>query len=691
MTTSVSLKPPYGTFAVLIICTLISISGFGQRFIHPGISQRAEDLTYMKKQVQKGEQPWKGAFERLKEKTDLKFEIKAHTHVLRGPYGKPNIGGNDLSNGANMAYNCALMWFITGDKAYAAKAIEIINAWSPVIWDLDYNDAKLLAAWTGHVWCNAAEILRYTDSGWQKGDIDRFSNMLMTVYYPLLRYYYPQANGNWDGAIIHSIMAIGIFTDNRPMFSNAVNHFLHGPVNGSIFKYIFPSGQCQESTRDQAHVQLGLGEFAGAAHIAFSQGTDLFSIGGNRLALGYEYTAQFLLGEKPQCYGPISERAKGIRDDYEFVYQHYESQGVSMPFTKRALDSARVKASVSVLTAARAPGAKIRSKLVQLAVSTIGYPAGARSEPSVKVPVGAVWVDPGESLQDALNAIAGGNRTVIARRGVHKLPTTLKIPNGVTLAGEGLETVLFLDPSSGVRDAIVNASADMHDVSIRDLVVEGALKTEIPSDPNSVRSFRSTASRGGIMFLGLTQGQMKNISLSHVTVRNCTYNGVFISGASNLKIVGCDFTENGSSVVPGPKLQHNLLVTRSANIEVVDSRMDTSPHGSGIALGHCQDVSVVNCELARNANHGLLVTESSAVNIEGNLIEGNDLSGVMAEFLYKGSENVLVQSNIIQYNAGYGVEAYSGKNIKTLNNIYKGNGSNTGQEKLSSEKYLIMN
>ena len=137
-----------------------------------------------------------------------------------------------------MAYNNALAWYITNDKTYATKAIEILNAWSPVLWDFDYNDAKLLAAWTGHVLCNAAEILRYTSAGWQQKDIDRFTNMLMTVYYPLLRYYYPQANGNWDGAIIHSILAIGIFTDNRKMFANAVDHFLHAPVNGSLFKYI---------------------------------------------------------------------------------------------------------------------------------------------------------------------------------------------------------------------------------------------------------------------------------------------------------------------------------------------------------------------------------------------------------------------------------------------------------------------
>ncbi|HZE85892.1 MAG TPA: alginate lyase family protein, partial [Puia sp.] len=316
---------------IRIIVLLFALSGMAgafpvkliaQPFIHPGIDQRATDLAYMKKMVLAGEQPWKGAFDRLKAAADTNFVIKAHTHVLRGPYGKPNIGGDDLSRGANMAYNYALAWYITHNKIYADKAIAILNAWATTIWDLDYNDAKLLAAWTGHLLCNAAEILRYTHAGWPPKDIAAFSNMLMTVYYPLMRPYYPQANGNWDGAIIHSLIAMAVFTNNRPLFDNAVDHFKHAPVNGSIFKYIYPSGQCQESPRDQGHVQLGIGEFAGAAQVAYTQGTDLFSIAGNRIALGFEYTARFLLGETPYCYCTISERAKLLRDDYEYVYRH---------------------------------------------------------------------------------------------------------------------------------------------------------------------------------------------------------------------------------------------------------------------------------------------------------------------------------------------------------------------------------
>ena len=152
--------------AGIVVCSSAKIKA--QSFIHPGIAQTSKDLAFMKKMVLAGKQPWKDAFNRLKAATDTDFAVKAHTHVLRGPYGKPNIGGDDLSKDANMAYNYALMWYITNDKKYATSAINILNVWSSVLWDFDYNDAKLLAAWTGHLLCNAAEILRYTKSGWSQ-------------------------------------------------------------------------------------------------------------------------------------------------------------------------------------------------------------------------------------------------------------------------------------------------------------------------------------------------------------------------------------------------------------------------------------------------------------------------------------------------------------------------------------------
>jgi len=670
----------------ILILVSTATSALAQKFVHPGINQTSADLQYMKKQVLKGVQPWKDAFERLKAATPLNFVVKPYAHVIRGPYGDPNIGGDDLSKGANLAYNCALMWYITDNKDYANKAIEIINAWSPVLWDFDYNDAKLLAGWTGHLFCNAAEILRYTNSGWQQKDIDAFTNMLTTVYYPLMRYYFPQANGNWDGAIIHSIMAIAIFTDNREMFNNALNHFLYSPVNGSIFKYIYPSGQCQESIRDQGHVQLGLGEFAGAARVAYTQGIDLFSIGNNRIALGYEYTAKFILNEKPQVYGVISELKKEIRDDYEYVYRHYTSKGIAMPFSKIAADSIRPHTTQSVLTAFRAPEKSIQENLIDLKVSKIGYPAGAFVKATAEAPSGSIIVKVGESLQKALDKAAGTERWVIAAAGIHTLPTTLKVPSGVTLAGEGLSTIIFLDPASGKRDAIINATTDLHDVTIRDLIIEGSVNTE--QVQNHQRSFNNVGRRGGIVFLADKDGQMKNINLINLTVQNCVYNGIFISGASQINIVSCDLSENGANMVPGPRLLHNLLLTHCEEINVKDCRLDTSPQGSGIALDHSKNVQIINCEIARNGYYGVLVAESKNISLKGNLIEGNDRSGIMLEFLSKGSEDITIQSNLIHFNNGEGVESYSAKNIKLLNNTFEGN--RNSEQKISDSQTILM-
>jgi parallel beta-helix repeat protein len=444
--------------------------------------------------------------------------------------------------------------------------------------------------------------------------------------------------------------------------------------------------------RDQGHVQLGLGEFAGAAKVAYTQGVDLFSIADNRIALGYEYTAQFLLGKTPHCYGKISDRAKNFRDDYEYVYRHYTAMGIDMPYTKQAADSIRPKASRSVLTAFRAPLGKEIKKQQSLLPSPIAYPAGAMEIAITKSSGNVIQVNPGQSIQEALDKAASQKGWVLATAGLHKLPTTLKIPSGVTLSGEGLSTVLFLDPSSGVRDAIVNASDDMHDITLCDLVVEGANDTDPGTDPNSRRSYRSGGNRGGIIFLGQYEGQMQNITLKNVTVRNCTYNGVFISGAKNLNIQCCDFNENGASVVPGPRLQHNLLLTHCSNISIKDSRMDTSPHGCGIAFTNCADASVTNCELARNAWLGLLVTESKNISISGNLVEANDRSGIMILYLYNGSENITVAKNLIHFNSICGVESYAAKNIKISENRYAGNGlDQKSNEKISSEKTIIMN
>lgn len=207
-------------------------------FVHPGIDQSQNDLNYMKHLVLSGNPEYVKAFELLKNEVKLDSKIKTYSHIISGPYAKPDIGGKELSESSSIAYKCALLWFITGDDAYAEKAINIIEEWSDVLRSFNENNAKLLVALTGYQFCNAAEILRYNYSGWSQKHTDSMSKLMMSVYYPTICYYFSEANGNWDGAIMHTLMAIAVFMDNKQLFDSVIDHYLHGKCNGSLVKLI---------------------------------------------------------------------------------------------------------------------------------------------------------------------------------------------------------------------------------------------------------------------------------------------------------------------------------------------------------------------------------------------------------------------------------------------------------------------
>jgi len=693
-------KKPHRRIAIVAILFLSAhISCYAGKFVHPGIFMTQADMQYMKQKVLAAEQPWKDAYERLLKSVPAKDNIKAVTYVMQGPYSIPDIGGGVLLNDAKLAYNYALLWYITEEQEYADRAIKILNEWAVKLWGFDYNNAKLLGGITGSQFCNAAEILRYTNSGWKQEDVNRFSQMLMTVYYPLVRNYFSEANGNWDGSMINTILSIAVFTDNRQMFDNAIDHFLHASLNGSLFKYVYPSGQCQESTRDQGHVQMGLGLFAGAARVAYSQGVDLFSIANNRLGLGFEYTAQFLLGKTPHCYGVISSVAKRITDNYEYVYRHYSAMGVDVPFIKQAADSARLNSTINVLTAFRAPGTILKGKFKTLLPSPIAYMAGALQDGGKLTNLNnAIEVKPGESIQAAIDKASQGNKQVVLTSGIYKLKNTLKIPSGITIIGEGVSTILCLD-SINVRDIMINDDDNLHDVTISNIVIDGSENVNAVVsphnkkhvDPNMYRSYRSTINRCGIVMRGVDTKPLKNLTFKNITVRNCTNSGVIISGAEQVDFEKCNFDENGARAVPGQKLQHNLQLSHCSTVVVKDCRLTTSPYGSGVHISESNNITIASCEIARNGLYGIHIAESSNIQISDNLIEGNDRSGVLSEFLYKGANNINITNNIIHYNAGYGVESYAASSVILKNNQYAGNGTDLkSNEKISKKPYILM-
>ncbi len=165
---------------------------------------------------------------------------------------------------------------------------EILDDWSGNLETISNHDARLLVGMEGYDHCNAAELLKHTWDGRPAERQARFAKMLREIFYPIIKDFHPSANGNWDAAMIQTMMAMGVDLDDRTMFDRAKDYYLNGEGNGAVRNYFKASGHCQESGRDQAHTQMGLDFLACAAEIAWNQGVDLYGAFDNRLLKGFE-------------------------------------------------------------------------------------------------------------------------------------------------------------------------------------------------------------------------------------------------------------------------------------------------------------------------------------------------------------------------------------------------------------------
>jgi hypothetical protein len=635
-----------------------SAQGTRRPIVHPGILQTRADLEFMKAKIQAGAEPWKSAWNVWLAGAvgSLDFKPQPVAHVVRGAYDAGDSGGQALQQSASAAENHALQWYVTGDEAHARKTIEIFDAWSGMLADFFENDAMLLAGWTGGQFCNAAEILRATYPAWSRSSEQQFKRMLLTVYVPLLRMFYPEANGNWDAAIMYTLLAIGVFCEDHNLMESVYRHFRTGPVNSGITHYVYPSGQCEESCRDQGHTQLGLAYFANTCVVAWNQGVDLFAEADNRLALGFEYTARYMLGEDVPCYGKISEQTRGrFSDTYQVILQHYRyDKHMAMPYTEKA--AAKVVRAHSPATMFRGDDGKTPVNLKPAPEpSKIAANAGAQGLPANAVIADAITIAPSQSIQEALDKLkANGGGTIALAAGLHVLPATLKLPSGITIAGTGIDCELFLDPAKGKGEAaIVNAEPDIHDVVLRDFVIEGGDAPAASRDPNTDVGKRRLAHgpiRAGIVFQSDGRTTLRNLKFEHITVRNCTSSAVEFFGAEQIDIIGCDFSGSGGMVPPGPEKNHNLKMNHVARVTVSGSRFADSMWGNGIAVIFGRDVTIRDCEIARNALDGVMIAESRQVTVEACLAEGNGGAGVAQETWMEPNQGVAARNNILRNN-----------------------------------------
>ncbi|MFG2498154.1 alginate lyase family protein [Streptomyces sp. NPDC048441] len=299
----------------------------GQAFEHPGVLVSKGQLARVRAHVAAREQPWLKAFEQMRgsKYAALDYQAKPYAVVECPPDTRPGHGCVEEREDAIAAYTQALLWNITGDRAHAKKAVQIMDAWSGVITKHTEANAGLQTAWAASSWARAAEAVRYTYDGWSDGELLRFERMLRTAYLPQVLNGSADFNGNWDLVMADATMGMAVFLDDHEDFEKAVTHFRtrvpayfylksDGPLpvspKGSgintaaeLQKYwfgqkTFADGLSQESCRNFKHASYSLAATAHIAETAWHQGVDLYGEVKDRLRAAFEFHSKYQLGAR---------------------------------------------------------------------------------------------------------------------------------------------------------------------------------------------------------------------------------------------------------------------------------------------------------------------------------------------------------------------------------------------------------
>ena len=337
-------------------------AGENRPFVHPGLLHNDEDFRRMAAAVHAGQDPWTSGWNKLtaNNHAQVAYRPRPVAIVVRGHSVEPENYGQ-LFNDIAAAYACAVRWRISGDRAYAVKAVEILNAWSATLTEIHGSSDRFLATGIyGYEIANAAEIMRTFD-GWKPEDFHRFQQMMLRVFYPMNKDFLARHNGtavdhywaNWDLCNMASAMAIGVLCDDRSIYNEAVEYFKTGAGNGSlknVVVYVHPGGlgQWQEAGRDQGHTTMGIGLMGALCEMAWKQGDDLYGYDDNCFLAGCEYVAKYNLGEDvpfqavvidKKQYTAVNSSARGnIRPVWALVYNHYvKRKGLPAPYTTKMM------------------------------------------------------------------------------------------------------------------------------------------------------------------------------------------------------------------------------------------------------------------------------------------------------------------------------------------------------------------
>ncbi|WP_409240260.1 alginate lyase family protein [Streptomyces sp. PA5.6] len=334
-------------------------------FTHPGVLVGKEQLERARDRVRGREQPWFAAYEQMRHSKYAADDYTARPYAVVEcpPDTRPGRGCVEEREDALAAYTHALLWNVTGERAHAEKAVQIMDAWAKVVTGHTEDNAGLQTAWAASSWARAAEAVRYTYDGWPDGQLLRFERMLRNAYLPQVRDGAVERNGNWDLVMADATMSMAVFLDDHATFEKAVRHFRTRvpayfylesdgklPVSpagsgidtaAELKKYWFGQGTyadglSQETCRNFKHASYSLAAASHLAETARHQGVDLYGEVKDRLRAAFEFHSKYQLGAAAPgwlCGGRVQ---RDMGPDTEVGLSHLRGRlGLEMPQTER--------------------------------------------------------------------------------------------------------------------------------------------------------------------------------------------------------------------------------------------------------------------------------------------------------------------------------------------------------------------
>ncbi|MET8975110.1 alginate lyase family protein [Streptomyces sp. NPDC004539] len=341
------------TLAVPVASATTRTAQGSSGFAHPGLLHTAADLARMRTAVETKQSPVYDGYLALAAhaRSQSTYAVQNTGQITSWGRGPTNFQNQAVADSA-AAYQNALLWAVTGNRANADKARDILNAWSASLTIVTGADGPLGAGLQGFKFANAAELLRHTGyDGWADADIARCERSFLDVWYPAVSGYMLYANGNWDLTAIQTILAIGVFCDEPTLVEDALRFAAAGAGNGSVaHRVVTDAGQGQESGRDQGHEQLAVGLMGDIAQVAWNQGVDLWAFDDNRILANAEYAARYNLGGDVPFTPDLDRTGKYIKQTvsaigrgslppvYEMYLAHYSGvRGLDAPNTRAAV------------------------------------------------------------------------------------------------------------------------------------------------------------------------------------------------------------------------------------------------------------------------------------------------------------------------------------------------------------------